>query len=248
MPTRFTAARAWALAEDSLFPALALGPHARALYYHLLRATHLKGHAELRITTRQLARATAQSTTTVRVHLRRLERAGCLRIAARTRRGLKITVRTPEEIIRRGEPPLSISTDEKQLAVFAPPRQKRHANPFKNPALRKKIFRRDGGRCFYCLRTFRADDWTLDHVISRAAGGADEGANAVAACAECNVAKGSMRADDFLRALYRRQRLTSAELHGRLRALQKLQGRRLQVVGCSGDLRAGLFEFRRGDL
>jgi 5-methylcytosine-specific restriction endonuclease McrA len=281
MPTRFTAARAWALAEDWLFPALDLGPHARALYYHLLRATHLRRSTALRITTRQLARATAQSTTTVRVHLRRLERAACLRIHARTRLGLKITVRTPEEILRRGELQLVISTHEEQMAVLRPPLQGRHANPvkvparrktifrrdrgrcfgcsdknrrressthvsvgcggcpalptpsgervgrspnpFKNPALRRKIFRRDGGRCFYCLRVFGADDWTLDHVVSRAAGGTDDESNAVAACAECNVDKGTMRADDFLRALFRRQRLTSAELHGRLRALRTLR-------------------------
>jgi hypothetical protein len=201
MPMQINAARLWSDAEDRLIPALGLGPYARALYYHLLRATLLDGRRKLRRTTRQLARATAQSVTTAREHLRKLVRAGCIALVARTRHGLTITVRSPRAILRRGARRPAAWPHASSVAAKLPARA---PNAFKNPRLRRTIFRREGGRCFYCRRRLRRGEWTLDHVVPRAAGGADDASNAVACCAECNVAKGSMRATDFLRTVRRR--------------------------------------------
>jgi len=46
--------------------------------------------------------------------------------------------------------------------------------------------------------------------------------NLVSSCAECNSQKGPRRAEDFFRWLWREERLSGAELSGRLRALAKL--------------------------
>ncbi|MGB3613157.1 MAG: HNH endonuclease signature motif containing protein [Elainellaceae cyanobacterium] len=57
---------------------------------------------------------------------------------------------------------------------------------------RWKVYRRDGFRCVYCQKRVKADQLTLDHVIPKAHGGSDKMRNLVAACFECNSAKGSM--------------------------------------------------------
>lgn len=41
---------------------------------------------------------------------------------------------------------------------------------------------------------------TLDHIVPRSQGGADEEANFVGACRICNAAKADMSAEDFRRA------------------------------------------------
>jgi len=59
-----------------------------------------------------------------------------------------------------------------------------------------------GGRCFYCLARISRRQATADHVRARANGGTDRD-NIVAACAACNVAKGSLPEAKF-RELMRR--------------------------------------------
>jgi len=168
MPRRANSARLWTEAEDHLFPALGLGPNSRALYYHLLRRTHLDGRARLRVTTRQLARGTAQSTTTVRDHLRKLLRGGCIRIEQRGRLGLKLAVFTPDEVLALAQRRAS-NGDARAAANLS--RRAGTPNPFKNPRLRRRFFRRERGRCFYCLRQLDPAEWTLDHIVPRSAGG-----------------------------------------------------------------------------
>ena len=46
--------------------------------------------------------------------------------------------------------------------------------------------------------------------------------NLASCCLECNSQKGQRRLADFLRSLYREQRLTASELKDRLRALDAL--------------------------
>lgn len=57
-------------------------------------------------------------------------------------------------------------------------------------SLRFEILKRDSFRCFYCGRS--APDGAelhVDHVVPRAAGGTDDPANLVTACADCNLGK-----------------------------------------------------------
>lgn len=101
-------------------------------------------------------------------------------------------------------------------------------------ALRKSIHARENGRCFYCLRRVTGRMHCLDHVRPRAHMGPrtqiqiNSYRNLVSTCLECNARKGEMPAKDFLRWLYREQRLTPAEFAARLRALQALAAGRLR--------------------
>lgn len=202
-------------AEDRLFLSLRLTSHERALYYHLLRHSRLEGRTSATRSKQQLADALDLAPTTIRNSLRALDRAGCIRIAARLGlRGLLIEVRLPSEIPDLKSTPSSPST------LLLPRSGKgRATGRFRSPAVREACFTREQGRCFYCLRALRPGAWSLDHVVPAGAGGDDSPANAVASCHECNCAKGETSAPDFLRSLYRKGLLTAVELESRLKAL-----------------------------
>lgn len=61
---------------------------------------------------------------------------------------------------------------------------------------RMAIYRRDGFRCQYCMRKFRRDQLTLDHVVPRHMGGGMSWTNIVSACRACNARKGGRRLAD----------------------------------------------------
>ena len=54
---------------------------------------------------------------------------------------------------------------------------------------RQSIYRRDGGRCFYCQTLLPASGWHADHVIPHSRGGRTVIFNGVASCPPCNRAK-----------------------------------------------------------
>lgn len=60
--------------------------------------------------------------------------------------------------------------------------------PYKGVMLsRQNIFKRDNGRCQYCLT---CEDLTLDHVLPKSRGGKSTWDNLVTACKKCNSKKG----------------------------------------------------------
>jgi len=62
--------------------------------------------------------------------------------------------------------------------------------PFKKIELsRKNILRRDGFQCQYCGT--RQPPLTVDHIIPRSRGGADQWENLTTACVKCNNRKGN---------------------------------------------------------
>lgn len=62
-------------------------------------------------------------------------------------------------------------------------------------AQRLRVLNRDAHTCYYC----GANDAThVDHVVPKAKGGGDELDNLVAACARCNLRKGSKSQGLFL--------------------------------------------------
>jgi 5-methylcytosine-specific restriction endonuclease McrA len=87
---------------------------------------------------------------------------------------------------------------------------------------------RERGACFYCLRRSPAKVQCPDHVVPRVRFGRNSYRNLVSCCLECNSRKVDMAARDFLRVLYRKERLTAAELDGRLRALKDLAAGKLR--------------------
>lgn len=61
--------------------------------------------------------------------------------------------------------------------------------------LRFEILRRDNHTCRYCGGTAPDVVLTVDHVVAVTLGGADDPANLVAACKDCNAGKSSVPAD-----------------------------------------------------
>ena len=64
----------------------------------------------------------------------------------------------------------------------------------------------DDPNCFYCRRTLKLSEATLDHVIPRAAGGTDRNGNLVLSCGDCNQRKGSKSLCQFVRLTGRKMR------------------------------------------
>jgi len=67
-------------------------------------------------------------------------------------------------------------------------------NGYDNWAVIKKAF---DGACAYCGE--RSDVLHADHVIPLSVGGPNDYGNVLPACARCNLAKGTLRLDEFLR-------------------------------------------------
>lgn len=57
------------------------------------------------------------------------------------------------------------------------------------PSTRVAIYLRDGLCCVYCLQDWSIDGLTIDHVVSRSAGGGNEHTNLITACMRCNALK-----------------------------------------------------------
>ena len=67
--------------------------------------------------------------------------------------------------------------------------------------LRKAIYARERGHCFYCMRRIASRMQCLDHVLPRVHMGRNSYRNLVCCCLDCNSRKGGMAAKDFLRLL-----------------------------------------------
>jgi hypothetical protein len=196
----------------------------RVVYTHLLRHSRLEGRLRLRFSLAWLARGARLSVTPTRQSVRRLIDHGALRLIQRTKAGHVIEVRLPDEI-----PALRASR------ISAPPHPAlplaadiEAADFLQNKALRAAIHARERDACFYCLRGLTPAVKCLDHVVPQANGGSNSYRNLVSGCLECNSDKRHHSATDFLRWLYRKRRLTAAELDGRLRALDALLAGKLR--------------------
>jgi hypothetical protein len=211
METALDVVQVWKDVEDYLVHALHLTPYERALYYHLLRHSRLVGRRQLRISTSILTHQLGFSWTSTRYFLHQLARKGGLRIVKRGTFGFEIEVPLPEEI--PGWHRSATATEPRDLVS---PRDSKSAE------LRRAIYRRDGGRCFYCLRRLHLSMTSLDHVVPLSEGGQDSARNLVASCQNCNQEKTIQPAADFFRSLYRSGRLTAVELDDRLGALEAL--------------------------
>lgn len=89
--------------------------------------------------------------------------------------------------------------------------------------------RREGGKCFYCLRALNSSNFIVEHVSARAEGG-NGYRNVVAACRNCNNRKNDTPVDDFIRALYRENLLSADDFANRTRALERLRAGELKPI------------------
>ena len=78
-----------------------------------------------------------------------------------------------------------------------------HSKPKNRRSKRFKVFSKTKGRCWYCGKKITyangcaGNRFTLDHLIPRAMGGADELGNLVPSCDCCNLEKGAMPVDEY---------------------------------------------------
>lgn len=216
----------WKQFEDLLAPRLRLCAVERAVYSHLLRHTRLEGKSRLHFSMRWLSRNLGLGHDSVRKALRRLVAKGVLKLLERSKAGHIVHVRLPEEI--RGA--RLRNTEVCDLARLPRRASLEEINFLKTPALREAIHARESGACFYCLRRISGRRRCLDHVVPQALRECNSYRNLVSCCVECNTWKGERPAQDFLRWLYRQDRLTAVELTQRFRALKRLAAAKLRPV------------------
>lgn len=218
-------ARLWKEVEDVVVPALGLSPVDRVVYAHLLRHTVLEGKTRLRFSIKWLARGTNLCCAAVRPAVRRLAVRGALRVLDRSIAGHLVEVRSPGKIRSTRLHNISpIPQGHRLVEGLADTDFSRTRD------LREAIHCRERGLCFYCLRRVNRSRRCLDHVVPLARGGGNSYRNLVSCCTECNSRKGEMPAKDFLRQLYREERLSGSEFAGRLRAVDALAADRLRPV------------------
>jgi 5-methylcytosine-specific restriction endonuclease McrA len=219
MKNKTTNARlVWKQLEDEVVPRLRLPVIDRVVYAYLLRHSRLEGRPRLRFSMVWLARGIRVSVSPTRLAVRRLVEHGALRLVERTKAGHVVEVRLPEEI--RAARPKAIGAGNGGQAGGAVSLEE--TDFMQSKALRQSIHAREGGRCFYCLRRIKARMQCLDHVVPQVDFGRNSYRNLVSCCSECNSKKGESTAANFLRWLFREGKLTSEELKGRMRALEKL--------------------------
>lgn len=204
--------------DEVLVPRLRLSLTDRIVYLHLLRHSRFEGKRQLSFSISWLARGTHISGGSSRIAVRRLVAKGALRLVERSRSGHVVEVLLPSEVrLDRNAASARLSHD----------RNLEETDFLQTKALRQSIHSRERGFCFYCLRQLTPRVQCLDHVVPRARSGRNSYRNLVSSCVECNSTKGMIRAEDFLRSLYRKRRLTDAELNGRLRAIDALAAGKL---------------------
>lgn len=208
---KIDAASLWRDIEEHLAPTFSLWASDRVVYFYLVRKSRLAGQRIILLPARTLSRGTVLSRSTVRICLRRLAAKGILRILSRSYKGLSFDVKLPSEIpgcIVRDRLPDGRTLDSLDF--------------WTSKHRRAAIFRRDGNRCFYCLRRLQREKKVLDHVVPRARTGKNSYRNLVACCSDCNMAKRDRPAADHLRSLYRDYRLSATEWKQRHAALSAL--------------------------
>jgi 5-methylcytosine-specific restriction endonuclease McrA/predicted DNA-binding transcriptional regulator len=201
--------------EDRLMAGLELDAYERSLYYHLVRHTRAEGKESALFSIAKLAKRLGMSDYAVRDRVRSMDKKGCIKVEERSKDGHHIRVLLPDEI--QHLPSTDVREDPVDIEAIDFYSERRWADV---------LLKREGSRCFYCLREL-VSNWVLDHVVPAVNGGGNSYRNVVACCHECNAAKQASSARNFLRELYRRGLLAPPEFEARTLALGRLE---------SGDL------------
>jgi 5-methylcytosine-specific restriction endonuclease McrA len=129
-------------------------------------------------------------------------------------------------------PRLRVSSRQLQRILHSISRQ---LTSSQNRRLIQPLIDREGGRCFYCLRSVNLESCVLDHVVPEAKVRDNSYRNIVVSCHPCNAVKQEQSADDFLRSFYRQGILSKGDLSERLAALSSLQSGHLlpKILGDS---------------
>ena len=205
--------------QDHLAPKL--DTYEQAIYLYIFRHSRLLGKEEVVIGFKSARARMASgigekgkpmSENSAYEKLKSLKSKGCVDIIDTERSGRRLRLRLPSEM------PGIIPPPETEM----PARSIEEMDFFTAPENRALILKRDENRCFYCIRALTAENYVIEHVISRPTGN-NSYRNVVAACRECNNQKNDSTAEDYLRGLYRKSYLSAAEFQDRLLKLSQLK-------------------------
>jgi 5-methylcytosine-specific restriction endonuclease McrA len=94
----------------------------------------------------------------------------------------------------------NVALASEQLPLWTPDDLPATDSPSRRISRRRRaIFENSNGKCHYCGTALALEEpWHVEHQLPRALGGSDDRLNLVAACVECNLAKGDRTAIEFL--------------------------------------------------
>jgi len=217
--------------QDYLAPKL--NTYEQALYLYIFRHSRLLDANEVVIGFKSARHRMAcgvgqdgrpMSESTAYEKLRSLQAKGFIEIVSSERTGRRIRLKLPDEIPGLIPPP----------ATPAPLLSIEEMDFFEIPENRVLILDREGHRCFYCLRDLTAENYVIEHVVSRPTG-ENSYRNVVAACRECNNRKNNSSVEDYVRTLYRESFLSANELQDLLAKLSRLRNGELKPMLRTGD-------------
>lgn len=209
--------------QDHLAPKL--DTYEQAIYLYVFRHSRLVGldeatigfkSARSRLATGVGEGGTPMSEGTAYKKLASLQAKGCITIVRTNHTGRVLRLHLPSEIAGLIPEPAS-----------EPPLDLEAMDFFNVPENRALLLKREGYRCFYTFQQLDADNFVVEHVVSRPAGN-NSYRNCVAASREANNKKGAMPAEDFVRQLFREGFLSESELQDRLQAIVKLKAGELR--------------------
>lgn len=210
------------LREFQDYCAPTLDMYEQAIYLYAVRHSRLIGQSEVVIgfkTARKnlafgIGKAgTPPSEDVVYKKSRSLHEKGLLRLMSSERSGTRLKVFLPRDV--KGLVPFdSFEADDAEVDLET-------LDFFENSELRPLILEREGNLCFYCRSNLNAENYVLEHVVSRPLGD-NTYRNLVASCRRCNNRKSEMEALDFLRILFREELLSADEFAERKTALELL--------------------------
>jgi len=227
--------------QDYLAPKL--DTYEQALYLYIFRHSRLLGldevvigfkSARVRMACGVGEKGKPMSENSAYEKLQSLKSKGCIEIVSTENTGRRFRLMLPHEI------PGVIPPPELQL----PPLDIEEMDFFEMPENRALILEREQHHCFYCLRALTAENYVMEHVVSRPTGN-NGYRNVVAACRECNNRKNDSIAEDYLRGLYRESFLSADELQERLLKLGRLKNGELKpvLVALASDVTATVSDF-----
>lgn len=208
--------------QDRLAPRL--DTYEQAIYLYVFRHSRLIGQDDVVIGFKSARRRVAcgigekgkpMSERTAYEKLRSLQEKGCIAILDSNRDGTKIRLNLPAEISGLV---LDAATEIPKLE---------DEDFFEIETNRLRILEREKRKCFYCVRQLTADNYVIEHVISRPIG-PNSYLNVVAACRQCNNRKGSSEAIAWLRTLYREGLLDADSFQERTANLEQLRAGHLR--------------------
>ncbi|HEX5471290.1 MAG TPA: HNH endonuclease signature motif containing protein [Lacipirellulaceae bacterium] len=204
--------------QDYLAPLL--DTYEQVIYLYVVRRCRLLGHrvavVGFKSARKKMALGKGPSKTTMSEgvcyeKLKSLAAKKCVEIVGTEHTGTRVAPKLPAEI------PGLIPTVSAETTLNL-----EDEDFFTLPEQRARILERESGQCFYCLCQLNADNYVIEHVMSRPSGDGSY-RNVVEACRRCNNRKGEMTAVDFLRLLLREARLSDPEFEDRCSMLEKLK-------------------------